>query len=870
MAFREDCKSKIQSSNMDQETKDYLVNFVDKLDESYREKGSGESFDSFADRAVRDQLYALQGERQDVLNNIIKASDVRQRIKNSAEALGPSLGKEQAAAEGYHSIFYGADQPLPGANISIDSRRRSMMGQFQKVFNDLDTTKGSSGESLLGILQENTLFDEIYREVYELENGRSGGVTGSADALAIARHVDKFNEIDLKIKQKAGIFVNKKASYLNKQVYVREKLLDKFPNPKEFAAYMSKHVDLSASFKNSSDISKSFMNMHAEIKKGKNIDFLHVFDAESGKAQARTLKDRLADKFEASRDIVFKDGQSFATVMRDIGEDNFLSSLVKRAENTAEAASLIDRMGTNPEQTHNDTLAWLRDTYGEAAFDKSKGLFDKANTLFKTARGYTPADGMRLKAKEAGGAARSAMAFTKLALSSANSVTDLAYHAFGYKSATGENAFAHTVKGVDRFASAIKGGNEGRKFWASKMGLYQDAMQSRLQAAISDNTGLPGMIVKGASLTRKLNFFDIQSEASRDVAGITAGDLMARKLDGNFSDLNVQVQKTLGRYNINEHVFDLMKGSAKEYTYDGDWKERVVDPGDLEAHLNNLSEDQIAKAKSASGFTGSSNKFKNRIVDDYRDMVNDMTALTSPNPGIRAKAALRFATDPNTLPGIAVDMITQFKSFTVNAMYNFKRNIVSLPGNEKMGFPRALATPGGFSHAAQMGAALTLLGSTAVVLKDLAKGKVSDPSDPKTYKRLLTEGALNGFLGIWGDAVAAVVQREDFTGWAFGPFYQTARDIGTAGVRATKDVLPESLGGNENGTSSKALEKMFKVAIKQIPNVPLAGAAIKDHLTYWTVRGLDPDNLERYESSMENYDESLGRSSIYDSLTRGK
>ncbi len=853
MSFKNSCKTGIVNSEAPQAIKDTVSAFIDKLDELYRENGNAEGFKKAAQQMLNDELMAVKGARYEALRDMAKAANNKRRIAEFVTTLKTT--KEDGVAKALKSLFFGADNAIDGGNISIESRRRSIKGQLQSHFRNLAELK-SGDSNLREVFLKGAIDKEITQELFELESGRGGGITGNKDALLIAKELSKFNETELKIKQDAGIAVSKRKAFVTNLSYERDKIKDAFSNSKEFANFMLQHIDEAESFAGSkNDILENLSGMYEDILNGKNLAYKEVIDPKFQETISFNLNKhtRLANRFKRSRQLVFKSGESMFEVMKKVGTESLNESFVRRMDTTGNAASLISIFGTNPELAFDNLKKHVIKEYGEDSWKKAEGVTKRMTGLMEYAKGSTPADGI-LNTIQTG-----VMSFevaTKLGSAVLQSVSDLPFAVAALKGFNGAGLTEGYQKMMSMFSKlAFK---EGDRVKIGKLlDIYTDVEMGQMRSDLTSNTVKPGFMARAAESVMAITGFNWQADTSRkSVAAVFASE-MADHLSGNFDELSPQVKKNLSRYGIDQTAFNLFKGGVDDVTLSSGSTYKMLTVEKLNEHIDAIPDAQIKEMMDLKGKKGGVNKFKTDLVNSYRDYLNDYTSIASPNPGIRQKALLRLGTDPNTAQGVAVNMMMLFKSFGLTAVNVLERNVLSQAGTQDLPLKKALKTGDGISAAAAMISQLTAFGMLSTMARDLTKGQRREFT-PNAMKTLAVESMMTGGLGIFGDAMFSMLEREDTTGFVLGPIYSDLRDIADTSRRVVKDVLPEDWGGTKHGNISTATSKALTLAIKKSPNLLYGVNALKAKLIENVQESLDPKYRRRYEARMDKINEERG------------
>lgn len=845
MSFKNSCKTGIINSEAPQAIKDTVSAFIDKLDELYKENGNAEGFKKAAQKMLDDELMAVKGARYEALRDMAKAANNKRRIAEFVTTLKTT--KEDAVSKGLKSLFFGADNAVDGGNISIESRRRSIKGQLQSHFRNLTEIK-SGDSNLRDVFLKGSIDKEIAQELFEIEAGRAGGITGNKDAFLIAKELAKFNETELKIKQDAGIAVSKRKSFVTNLSYERDKIKDAFSNGREFANFMLQHIDESESFAGSKrEILENLEGMYDDILNGKNLAYKEVIDPKFQETISFNLNKhtRLANRFKRSRQLVFKSGESMFEVMNKVGTESLNESFVRRMDTTGNAAGLISILGTNPELSFDNLKKHVIKEYGQDAWDKAEGVTKRMSGLMAYAKGSTPADGI-LNTVQNG--VMSFEVFSKLGSAVLQSVSDLPFSVAALKGFNGSGLTEGYQKMMNMFSKLAF--NEADRVKVGKLlDIYTDVEMGQMRNDLTSGTVKPGFMARAAEGVMSITGFNWQADSSRkSVAAVFASE-MADHLTSRFDDLSPQIKKNLSRYGIDQTAFNLFKGGVEDVTLSSGSTYKMLTVEKLNEHINSIPDAQIKEMMELKGKKGGVSNFRTELVNSYRDYLNDYTSIASPNPGIRQKAALRLGTDPNTAQGVAVNMMMLFKSFGLTAVNVLERNVLSQAATQDLPFTKAIKTGDGITAAAAMIGQLTAFGMLSTMARDLTKGQRREFT-PKAMKDLAVESMMTGGLGIFGDAMFSMFEREDTTGFVLGPIYSDLRDLSTTAYGMRKNI--------KKGEFDKAASKALTLAIKKSPNLMYGANALKAKLIEQVQENLDPKYRRRYEARMDKINEERG------------
>jgi len=632
---------------------------------------------------------------------------------------------------------------------------------------------------------------------------------------------------------------------------------------------MSKYIDEESSFAGSEkDILENLEQMHDDIINGKNLSYKEVIDPDFEETISFSLQKhtRLANRFKKSRKLEFKSGESMYAVMKEVGTERLNESFMRRMNSTANAGSLISVLGTNPENSFNNLKKHVLKNYGESAWNAAEGGWNVASGLMSEARGWTHADGM---AKRISDNIISFQVATKLGSAVLSSISDIAYGAAALKGFNGMGMMESYGKLVNTFLS-LASNQSDRLEIMKRLEVYSDVMLGQWRNDLSGGDIKPGFMSKTSDFMMKITGFNVQGDSSRATSAFLFATEMADVLDGGFDRAGSQVKKNLSRYGIDQTTFSLIKNAVEDFQLTNGSKYRILTVENLKSHIDGISDASLKEIMNLKDIKGSVNQYRNQIVSSYRDYLNDYTAVSSPNPGIRERAILKFGVNPNSNLGIVLKMTTLFKTFGLMSLNVMERNILSSAGGE-LPLSKALADRGGRNAAITMIGQLTAFGILSIYARDLSKGKIRDPRDfnLKSSAKLLAEALSQGPGGILGDALYSGIEREDLTGFVGGPIYSDLRDIANTGRGVVKDLLPEEYGGSKRGDIGTASSKALSLAVRKLPNTWWGLNAMKTGILEHVQESLDPDYRRRYEARMDKIEEGFGRKSIFGGESSG-
>jgi hypothetical protein len=852
MNFKKTCMDKLKDTELPDSIKLQMSDFLDELEEAYRTKNSGGDFKKYATEVMNQRLEAIKGAKIEVYNNKIKASKRRAHMKTGVDALSPQMGKLKAAAEAFKSFFRGSNNAFFGSGASVESKQRALRQGYLSHIVKLNNTE-VDGLNLGELARNKTIDEDVTRELFELQSGRQGGITGNKAAIETAKIYAQLNEFDLKAKQDAGVPVLAREAYVRQGVYVRERV--KQVGKEEFVNFFKERIDTQKSFLLSKkDIDESLGKMYEDILEGKNLNHLDVLEDGYEDTFGGKLTSKLGNKFTKRRQVVFKDGQAMFEAFEKFGTESLYDSMVRRSEQSSKALGLISILGTNPDRSFERMKNDFIKEFGEDAWKEADNNAG-ASQLLKEAKGYTYADTPLNRATEA------VVGFevgSKLGVAALSSPSDLAFAAAGLKSFDGTGLVDGTGKLVSTFLSLLP--KEARKEAGEAIGLMSDAEIEFINRDLTTGgVKKDSFANRFAAFTMKWSGFDLQSETSRKASGVVFLNSVAKNVERGFENMSQQTKDHLARFKIDQSDVVLMRGAVEEYKIGGN-NHRLVTPDSLKAHLDSLPTKDLEAMAELKGYGANVDKFKRETVNKLRELTLDFISMAAPEPGMSERAGLRLGTDPNTVAGAAVRAVMLFRSYGFAAYRNISRNALSLPATSKGTLLQSLEPgKGGLSAVAGLGAYLWGLGMMSTVARDAVKGEKRF-DNPEGMKRIALEAFANA-IPVLGDASLALIDRADPKGASVakffgGPVVADAMDLAGTLYSASNQVAQ----GDFGAATSKAGTFAIKKAVPNLPGV----AALKTGLLDAMQSSLEPDYRRRLERRLNKSNEESGRSGLFE------
>lgn len=467
----------------------------------------------------------------------------------------------------------------------------------------------------------------------------------------------------------------------------------------------------------------------------------------------------LAKKMSQERVLHFKDPDAFYDFFKKYGHGSLMEAVASGLGRAADNAGIMQVWGTNPRLAFDGERAKLAEKHRQ---DPKK--VDAIRSQFREYEFREVSGETRMVASptlaQAGSIARGVQTLSKLGGAVVSSLTDVPVLALGLRY-NGKNL----LEGWGEMLSTRLGGlgKAEKEEFADLMGLGMESWMGSFASRFGADDSVPGNMSKLINTFFKLNLLNWWTDGWR----VTAGMVLSRNLSNNaamdFGKLAPDLQRAMGLYGIGEKEWAVIRQSAKEIngrTYITPDAMRELDDKVFHAYRETeLTPSQLRRTKA---------ELEEKLQSYFIDQVDN--AVIQPDAGTRAM--LNLGTQRGSIPGEALRLIMQFKSFPV-AM------VQKVIGREIYGRGGSLTNMGskemaGLAHIIVLG---TLFGYGAQASKDILKGRTPrDPSKPATWVSAFVQG---GGMGIYGDFIFGQYSRfgQSPLVTALGPSASTVDDV---------------------------------------------------------------------------------------------
>ena len=682
--------------------------------------GADEALREAAQQAAADHAAAAALEKRNALLNLQARVARRGRIQATPDLVS-----------GIQSEIHGINTPLRGGRFSAEAEWKALNRTYQVgLVGELDKA------GLFKAARDGSIERQWARELFEISKGEDGkpGVTGSKEALAIAKIVSRYQALAKENLNRAGASVGDYSGYVTRTAHDADKICR--------AGYEGwRDAILPAldprTFEGVDDRNKFLRGVWHGLVTGVHL----TEDGMTGwKDPAFTGPGNMAKRLSEGRVLHFKDADSWLDYHSRFGGGNVIELVVQNLDRAARSTALMRRWGTNPRAEFQGDMRY----FGEAMRDSNPDgvvklrqaetdLQHRFDFLDGTANQPVNSLGARV-----GSTARvveltaklGSVAFTHLS-SLVTKAAELRYHGVGLLEGYG-----------DSMHSLVRGRGAGETREVMDLLLAgMEGMQRDMLGRFQPDDGVPGTLSKLAGTFFKWTGLTYLLNAQKAGAEFTMARHLGSLLDRPHGDLPAEAARMLKLYRIDPAHWDMLRAVGDHASVDGrkfltpDAATRV-DPASAEAHLRAVG--TIGEKASAERIAGQVDAFRQDLGLRLHALYNDLAERAVITPGIPEKALMLQASRPGSILGEVLRFVAQFKQWPAAAI---RQGL----GREVYGGQSLGGAVGGLTHIA-IGSLLT--GYIAMSAKDAFKGQTPrDPSAPATWAAALMQG---GGAESWG------------------------------------------------------------------------------------------------------------------------
>ena len=736
------------------------------------------------DKADMMQTDAMQA--ADLLaNNLEKAAVIERRnaALNVAARLKASSFVNQFRAkgldfEGFAALLVGSQRVRTGARMSIDAEYK---GYRSELVGGMLADVEKAG--LLREFVSGTFDRDIYDALWRMGQDKPDMTGINPQAMKLAEILNKYQTNARNNRNRFGAWIRDLQGYITRQSHDMYKI--RAVSEDEWANFLKDRLDLPKMMRlgliSETDPMGSLRGLYDDFASGLHMKTIPAEEDTIALGRGSNL----AKRESVSRTLYFKDGLSAFEYNQLYGVGNLAQSVVVGLDRAASSTALLKTLGTNPEVT----LTRIMDEYENSLTGDRRAKFRQSRGAITNLLGQV--DGSvnipgNVNAAKVGAFLRAWQSMARLGGALISSVSDLAGYAAELRYSEGKNLFSGVMDGVVALTKGRATGEQADIL--ASLGVFHESIAGSVSARFDNPDLVGGKMAAAMQQFFKLNGLTWWTETLRDGAALQHSSYMALQSTKKFADLDPELNRLLGLYNIGEAKWNLMRMAVTQIE-DG---RKYLNPEALKTIPRSALEQYISSIGRTVSDT-SVNNLLDDLAQTMRVMFVDRAHHAVLEPNARVRGFMLRGTKPGTVPGEIMRYMGQFKSFSI-AM------VQMVLGREVYG--RGYDTVGEYLRKGRgdmvgLAAMITMygaLGYIAMSVKDLLKGREPrDPTDPKTVIAAFAQG---GGLGLYGDFLFGEYSRmgRTFTASLAGPVIgnlDTLTDLWTR-LRNGDDIAAQS------------------------------------------------------------------------------
>jgi hypothetical protein len=694
------------------------------------------------DRAIAGDAVLREAAEKAAADHAAAAGLAKRNMLLNLQARVARRGRISAAPDavlGIQAEVRGTNTPLHGGRFSAEAESKTLSNVYVGgMVNELDKA------GLFQAMRGGAIEREWTRELFELSKDDDGkpGVTGNAQALAISKVVNRYQNLAKADANRAGAAIGDYSGYITRTSHDADKVrsagFDAWS--KDILPKLDPRTFSDAGVEDAAGLAKFMSGGWHGLATG--IHLTEEGAAESWKDPGFTGPGNMAARLSEGRVFHFKDADAWLDYNKQYGIGTPLDAVVNGFNRLARSTALMSRWGTNPRAEFAADLKYfaesLRDTNPEAAMrvaSKAHGLQTEFNWLDGT--NDRPVNNLGARV---GSYLRMIQSMSKLGLVVASHFSalgskggELAYHGIPLLQAYG-NIIGSLVRGrgtgeTKQIMDLLLAGTEG--------------MQRNILGKFRPDDTLPGTLSKAANLQFRLSGLTPLLNSSKAGTEFALSRNLGSMLDRSYDALPPQEARVLSLYRISPDEWNMLRlapghpevGEGRQFLTP-DAATRIA-PETVEAHLR-AQGGVLGPDASAARVADQVSAYQENLALRLHALFHDVAEKSIGVPGVAEHALMYGNNLKGTALGEALRAIMQFKQFPLSMMrQNLGRSIYGNPGNP-------MGMVGGVIHTAVASLVLGYIGLSA---KDILKGNTPrDPLDPRTWEAALLAGGGYGVL----------------------------------------------------------------------------------------------------------------------------
>lgn len=832
-----DCAKLISEAigdKLDAKEVEAIVQRVEDLRLRRRAEGRIDGMDDDMRKAVaemaNDERIAALKAKQQAARNII----ARDRVEGHLAAL---------TAQGIstpRAIAYWLSGTAKGFKLGRDSVSALKLAMARKYTGELLEELRQKPHVIDLMHKDKDFADNVVREMHEIREGGSRGITGDADAqftaATLAKHSERarvrLNELGANIGHLDGW-----SPQTHNPTPIRKAGLD------GWKAAIRPLLDIERSFGKAAtekDINDALDLIHANILIGNQ--------AGLGKTAERIGPANLANRQGKERALHFANADAQIKYLGDFGRGNVLDAILSNLTRAGETAAVMDRMGANPEAFMTALLTKAQKTVRDSDLkpeEKAKQLAELSPALQSSdsliARRFRVTVGSDRTVENVG------LANTAATIRNVVMTSKLGGVIFASFPDTVTVALAARYQGrglLSSYAEAL-GGFFGsvtadKRQRADVAGVGFESLLGDTMGRFSAEDSMPGHMASFAQTFMKLTGLPWWTDRLKSsFATMMAREMAIRSAD-DFTKLPQRYRFMLETHGVDGNDWAVMRQAAKKMEDGRDYilpdAPRFMDDAQIDVGIK----DRLTDARTK--YTGPAlDRRVERIRKEYRiELENKMrsafvdeTDFAVTTPGDAERASLLRGTRAGDWAGEGLRFMMQFKMFPATMMTKqIPRAFKGMEGQKA-----------DYGAITGLMVGMTGVGYLAQSLKQMAQGK--EPRNPLDHRVLMDAFMFGGGAGFYGDLLFGEFDKygRGAIGTIAGPTLGVAEDVLEIWARVRE--------GDDAGA------KAFRTLTSNLPfaNYIYTKAAVDYLLLHDAQEWINPGSLRRYERTMQRENE---------------
>ncbi|WP_159585912.1 hypothetical protein [Chelativorans xinjiangense] len=727
-----------------------VFDYKQKLQAEGNLDGMADKLRTFAEREAERTKIAAAMQRRHAAMNVLVRDRMDQAIDGLMRAgLSPQRAL-LAVLEGTQRGVEGGRNSVAALNLAYEAR------YLGGLFAELQKNR----PYMVNTLRDPKMDADIMREMSELREGGTPGITKNKDAQYVAKLFASYAELSRTDLNKLGASIGKLDGWAGAQIHDDVRMIA--AGKEAWTDAILPRLDMDRTFPDAVD--------EAQVKEllGDVYDTLvtgfpnRATPKEKGQ---RVNPANLARSLGKSRVLHFKDGDAALAYREEFGYGNTVSGMISHLRRAARVAANMEALGPNPEVMFGSLVDGMKrrikDDPKLSPAEKQKRMRGLDAEAGKLKQALDVSTGMisrpvNVTAAKIGSDIRAVQSMAKLGGATITALSD-----------TITPAVASMFRGTSFFRGLTaqldglrKGRPKGEFAEISYMiGEGFDGLIGHIVAPAAATDGPVGRLSRLQESFFKWNGLTWWTDVQRATAGRVISAEMGMRAKTDFDSLPANYKHVLGLHGINAKKWDAIRKSrfreveGKEYVT----PDRIRELDD--AAIEPLVADRIAAARKASKSDEAFEAKRAQIIEDGRRDLElsvlrffaDETSYGVVEVDASTRRIMTQGLRPGTAAGEAIRFVGQFKGFP----FTFANRIV---GRALFGHRKDATILDKTAHIGALLAGMTIAGYMSMTMKDIIRGywPPRDPTDVKTWQAAALQG---GAFGIYGDFLFAQTNR---------------------------------------------------------------------------------------------------------------